>query len=83
MKVVELLKPYGAQSFLEYRTAYIPHLGGQTCCFLDMFITHVLLKMCKNHTSDFYPLQSSPVVLTSLCFWYAVKQVTLSSTAEI
>lgn len=47
MKVVEPLKPCGAQSVLEYGAAYIPHLGDKTCCFLDMFITHVLLKMCK------------------------------------
>lgn len=47
MKVVEPLKPCGAQSFLEYGAAYIPHLGDKTFCFLDMFITHMLLKICK------------------------------------
>lgn len=47
LKVVELLKPCGAQSFLEYGAGYVPHLGDKTRCFLTMFITHVLLKICK------------------------------------
>lgn len=47
MKVVKLLKPCGAQSFLEHGAASVPHLGNKTRCFLDMFITHTFLKMCK------------------------------------